>query len=184
MKLLQRRRRPRARTIRPAERYLAAGAAEARRLGHAYVGTEHVLAVLCRDRGSGAVQALARLGVGAEAVESALARWLPQTPGPEKIDPQALAALGIDLDSVRDRLEQTFGAGALEQSRAGCLGISPRLKLALAHAIDETAGGPLDDRHVLLGMLAVTDSVAARVLAALGVFLEDARALLPPGGPR
>jgi ATP-dependent Clp protease ATP-binding subunit ClpA len=35
--------------IRPAERYLAAGAEEARRLGHRYVGTEHVLLSLTSD---------------------------------------------------------------------------------------------------------------------------------------
>src|SRR5215211_6495211 len=44
MRLLQRGRRgPRAKTIAPAEPYLLAGADEARRLGHDYVGTEHVL---------------------------------------------------------------------------------------------------------------------------------------------
>lgn len=50
MRLLQRSRRgPRAKTIRPAERYLLAGTDEARRLGHNYVGTEHMLAVLVRN---------------------------------------------------------------------------------------------------------------------------------------
>jgi hypothetical protein len=39
MRLLQRRRMPRSKTIRPAESYLAAGAAEARRLGHNYISS-------------------------------------------------------------------------------------------------------------------------------------------------
>src|SRR5215211_4580117 len=46
MRLLRRRRRIpclQGKSTRPAEPYLAAGAAEARRLGHNYVGTEHVL---------------------------------------------------------------------------------------------------------------------------------------------
>ena len=56
MKLLHRRRPgPRAKTARPAaEPYVAAGAAEARRLGHNYVGTEHVLSVLLRNPDGGA----------------------------------------------------------------------------------------------------------------------------------
>lgn len=104
---------------------------------------------------------------------AALACWLPTKAHPENIDPQALAALGMDLEAVRDRLEETFGPGALERSRSSCLGICPRLKLALARALDEAAGRPLDDAHVLLGILGVPDSVAARVLAGLDVSAED-----------
>ena len=78
MRLLQRNRRmPRAKTIRPAERYLASGAEEARRLGHSYIGTEHILSVVVCDADSGATRLLARLGVGSAAVEHALACWLP-----------------------------------------------------------------------------------------------------------
>jgi ATP-dependent Clp protease ATP-binding subunit ClpA len=176
MSLLQRSRRPRAKTIEPAERYLAAGAAEARRLGHNYVGTEHVLAVLIRDPESSAVRVLAERGVSVGAVEAALAGWLSARDDPARIDPEALAALGIDFDAVRDRLEQIFGPGALERSRSSCLGICPRLKLALAYALDHAAERVLDDTHVVLGMLSVPDSVAARVLAEVGVTFEAVRA--------
>ncbi len=166
---------PRAKTARPeAEPYLAAGAAEARRLGHNYVGTEHVLLVLIRNPDGGATAVLRQRGVSAEAVEEALAGWLG-TLRP-KIDPDALAALGIDFEIVRERLEATFGPGALEQTRAGCLGICPRLKMALAYALDHADGKPLADEHILLGMLSVPDSVAARVLAELGVSPTAAQA--------
>jgi hypothetical protein len=50
---------------------------------------------------------------------------------------------------VRARLEETFGAGALERTQS-CLGICPRLKLALAYALDFAAERPLGDEHVLL----------------------------------
>jgi len=89
--------------------------------------------------------------------------------------------LGVDFETVRERQEQTFGRGALERTRSGCLGICPRLKLALAYALDQAADAPLGDEHVLLGMLSVPDSVAARVLAELGVTLDDARARLDAG---
>src|SRR5215212_10185985 len=127
MRLLQRGRRgPRAKTIGPAEPYLLAGADEARRLGHDYVGTEHVLGVLIRKRGGGAMRLCSRLGLSAEAVEAALSCWLVDATPAAKIDPQALAELGIDLEAVRARLEQTFGRGALERTGAACLGICPR----------------------------------------------------------
>lgn len=178
MRLLHRRRPgPRATTARPAaEPYLAAGAAEARRLGHDYVGTEHVLLVLTRNPDGGATAVLRQLGVSADAVDEGLAGWLG-TSRP-KIDPDALAALGIDFEAVRERLEATFGPGALEQTRAGCLGIRPRLKMALAYALDHADQRPLADEHILLGMLSVPDCVAARVLAKLGVSLMAAQAAL------
>jgi len=169
---------PRARTIRPAEKHLAAGANLARRLGHNYIGTEHVLSVLIRDPDGAAARLLAQLGVSADAAEAALACWLPDGTPAARIDARALAELGIDFEAVRVRLEQTFGPGALERTRSGCLGICPRLKLALAYALDRSAGRPLRDEQVLLGMLTVPDSVAARVLDGLGVSLQAAEAIV------
>jgi hypothetical protein len=48
--------------------------------------------------------------------------------------------------------------------------------MALAYALDHAGGKPLADEHILLGMLSVPDSVAARVLAKLGVSLTAAQA--------
>jgi ATP-dependent Clp protease ATP-binding subunit ClpA len=179
MRLLHRRRsrcsEPRTKTIRPAEPYLSLGAAEARRLGHHYVGTEHVLLVLVRDREGGARTVLQRLGVTADAVDKALSPCVGG--GAPKIDPDALASLGIDFDAVRGRLEETFGPGALERVPA-CLGIAPRLKQAFAYALDHANGQPLADEHVLLGTLSVPDSLAAHVLGELGVSLQAAEAIV------
>src|SRR5436190_5704147 len=144
VRLLQRGpRRPRAKTIRPAERYLLAGTDEARRLGHNYVGTEHLLSVLVRDPAAAATRLLADLGVTTDAVERALAAWLKDTTAPPTIDPNALATLGIDFEEVRERLEQTFGPGALERTRSGCIGVCPRLKRALAYSLDHASEGSL-----------------------------------------
>jgi ATP-dependent Clp protease ATP-binding subunit ClpA len=179
MRLLRRRAGPRARTARPAaEPYLAAGAELARRLGHQHVGTEHVLSVLLGDPEGDATRLLAQLAISADAVDAALACWLADGTPTARIDPQALAELGIDFEAVRERLERTFGPGALERTRSGCLGICPRLKMALTYALDHAAGRPLGDEHVLLGMLNVPDSVAARVLGGLGVSLQAAEAMV------
>lgn len=159
--LLRRRPGPRAKAARPAEPYLAAGAEQARRLGHSYVGTEHVLLALIHDPDGGVTALLRQLGVSTDTVEERLARWLSASR--RKIDPEALAALGIDLETVRERLEQTFGPGALERTPT-CLRTCPRLKMALAYAVDQADGHPITDEHILLGMLSVPDCVAARIL--------------------
>jgi ATP-dependent Clp protease ATP-binding subunit ClpA len=162
MRLLPRRRPgPRAKTARPAEPYLAAGAEQARRFGHSYVGTEHVLLALIRNPDGGATALLRQLGVSTDTVEERLARWLGTSK--PRIDPEALAALGIDLETVREAWNKPSGRGALERTPA-CLGICPRLKLALAYAVDHADEDPVTDQHILLGMLSVPDCVAARVL--------------------
>ncbi|MGH3011189.1 MAG: Clp protease N-terminal domain-containing protein [Gaiellaceae bacterium] len=174
---------PRLTTIRPAERYLAAGIEEARHLGHSYVGTEHVLLALTREPEGAAARILHRFGVSHETIRTSafLARvWAPE------IDRDALAALGIDLETVRERLEEAFGPGALEQTRAGMLEpggariqcIAPRLKMALAYAVDRAGGQPVQDEHILLGMLSVPDSLGAHVLTEHGVSLEDVQAVV------
>jgi len=178
MRLPRRRRcsEPRTKTIRPAEPYLLAGAEEARRLGHNYVGTEHLLLVLLGTPDGGATRVLEQLGVSAEAVEEAL--WPCVAASAPRIDPDALATLGIDFEAVQERLEATFGPGALEQTRAGCLGVAPRAKMALAHALDHADGQPLGDEHILLGMLSVPDSLATHVLGKVGVSLKAAEAIV------
>lgn len=78
---------------------------------------------------------------------------------------------------MRERLEETFGHGALEQqtrdgmlepTSSGIQCIAPRLKQALAHAVDRAGDQPVHDEHALLGMLGVPDSLAARALGELG----------------
>jgi ATP-dependent Clp protease ATP-binding subunit ClpA len=180
MRLLRRQRAaPRAKTGRPAERYLAAGADEARRLGHRSVGTEHVLLALTRDPAGEASRILRQLDVShGDIAESPCLAGTPT----RRIDPDALAALGIDLESVRERLDETFGPDALEQTRTGCLGIMPRLKMALAYAVDYAAEGPVQDEHVLLGLLSVHESLAAHVLSELGVTLPKVEAIVARRG--
>ena len=183
MRLLRRPMRSQTKAFRPAERYLRAGADEARRLGHGYVGTEHVLLALTRDPQGGATRVLGRFGVIYGDIRSSdclAAVWAP------RIDPDALATLGIDLGAVRERLEERFGHGALEQTGAGMLDpsgagiqcVAPRLKQALADAVDRAGDQPVLDEHVLLGMLSVPDSLAARALAEFGVSFEAAEAIV------
>jgi ATP-dependent Clp protease ATP-binding subunit ClpA len=154
-----------------ADRYFRLGAEHARRLGQAYVGSEHVLLGLASDPAGVAAFVLGRLGVTSQQIEAEIRRD-PGVPPPVAIDPQALATLGIDLNSVRARVDEQFGEGALESTRRGCWPVEPSLKRALAHARDAAGRQPLGDEHILAGLVAVKDSRAARVLRQLGVVEE------------
>ncbi|MGN6379584.1 MAG: Clp protease N-terminal domain-containing protein [Gaiellales bacterium] len=160
-------RRGRTPSLRPAIRYVTLGAEQARRHGSGFVGTHHILLGMLRNPNAETERILRRLDVEPEAVEARLREMIG--PGSPAIDADALATLGIDFDAVRQRLDASFGAGALERTSAGCLGIDPRAKMALAMASEHAQGRSVHDRDVLLGMLGVPDSPAASVLAEHGI---------------
>ena len=90
---------------------------QARRLGHGFIGGEHLLYGLAS--GDGEVGAVLReRGVTPERVEAEFVRLI----GPENtasgslfdtLDRDALTTIGIDLDTVRERIEAAFGPAAL-----------------------------------------------------------------------
>jgi ATP-dependent Clp protease ATP-binding subunit ClpA len=103
------------------------------------------------------------------------------------LDADALAALGIDLTAVRERAEEVFGEGALEDA-----GRSPShipfaadakkaLRLALREAI-RLQQRTIDGRHLVLGMLRA-DCPARDALLAAGVDTVSLRTALESGGP-
>jgi ATP-dependent Clp protease ATP-binding subunit ClpA len=89
--------------------------ADARRLGHNYIGCEHLLlAVAAAAEPASAV--LRDQGVTPERIEATILRTAGRGPGTGPlggIDRQALASIGIDLDAVQTRIEAAFGPGAL-----------------------------------------------------------------------
>jgi len=100
----------------------------ARRLGHGYIGCEHLL-LAAASTGEPASAVLRKHGVTPQAVETQIVRLigLGQAASlPGSLDREALAAIGIDLDVVRARIEAAFGPGALTrvppagQRRRGC----------------------------------------------------------------
>ena len=186
MRLLARLRRPDpSPRARKAERFLAAGIAQSRSFGHAYVGTEHVLLALAEDSSTPVAEVLARLGVRGDVVRHDIERVVGRSadPGPGSIDADALATIGIDLDEVISRMEQNFGPGAFEAARWGALEgagrgswcIAPRLKKALELAVREAGDGPVRAEHVLVSLASVEDCIAARILAEHGVTLGAVR---------
>jgi ATP-dependent Clp protease ATP-binding subunit ClpA len=189
MRLLRRARGRRdAPRTRRAEPFLAAGTQQSRTFGHDYVGTEHVLLALTEDPNSPAAQALERLGLTGDVVRRDIERVIGPCIDPRRraIDPDALSTLGIDLDEITRRTEETFGAGALDSARSdafdrtggACRCIAPRLKTALELAASEAGEGPVRPEHMLVSLAAVEDSIAARILGAHGITLTALREAL------
>jgi ATP-dependent Clp protease ATP-binding subunit ClpA len=90
---------------------------EARALRHNYLGTEHVLLGLFEHGQDPATRVLERLRVDHDAVRDAVREIIGMGPLVEP-DQSALEAIGIDLQEVRRRIEEAFGPGALERTRA------------------------------------------------------------------
>lgn len=100
----------------------------ARRLGHTYIGCEHLLlAVVSTDQPASAV--LREHGVTPEHVEREIVRQVGLGAGSRlfgTLNRDALASIGIDLDAVRARIEESFGPEALTRAdRAVHLGAGP-----------------------------------------------------------
>jgi ATP-dependent Clp protease ATP-binding subunit ClpA len=90
----------------------------ARRLGHHYIGCEHLLlAVVGIDQPAGDV--MREHGVTPDHVEQQIVRRVGLGTGADlfaDLDRDALAAIGIDLDAVRARIEARFGVDALDHA--------------------------------------------------------------------
>jgi ATP-dependent Clp protease ATP-binding subunit ClpA len=86
--------------------------ANARRLGHNWIGCEHLLmAAATADDPVGAV--LRDHGVTRERIEATMLSTIGPVRG---LDKEALASIGIDLDAVRARVEAAFGPDALTRA--------------------------------------------------------------------
>ena len=92
---------------------------DARRLGHNYIGCEHLL-LAATETGEPAGVVLRDQGVTPERVEAEILRTIGRgSAGADPLrglDREALAAIGIDLDVVRARIEAAFGPDALDRA--------------------------------------------------------------------
>ena len=174
---------------------------QARRLGHGFIGGEHLLyGLACADGEVGAV--LRDRGVTPERVESEFVRLIGSAHSShdggngdlfDSLDRDALSTIGIDLDIVRERVEAVFGPGALtadapESHRwhhrrrrhgSGHLPVTRRAKKCLAHSLHEARAahtGHLGAEHIALALLAMDEGLPPRILSAIGASAPDLRA--------
>ena len=153
---------------------------EAEALGHDRIGSEHLLLGLAGDRGI-AADVLGSLGADHAALRAAV-RSAPRN----GLDADALAAIGIDLDEVRRRAEESFGPGALAGGRAcrrgahrGQRPFTPRAKRTLERSVREASAlraGHLGPEHILLGLAGEHASGAAAALRRCGTSPNAVRA--------
>ncbi len=159
----------------------------ARRLGHGYLGCEHLLlAVASSDQPAGKI--LRDAGVTPSAVEAVMLRLVGGPPG--ALDRDALAAIGIDLDVIRAKVEPIFGPNALIprarpsrrrwRRRRSCdagpnyshLPFTPRAKKCLQLSLREASelhSSHIGVEHLALALTATTDGLAPQILSAIGV---------------
>jgi len=124
---------------------LALARKEADRLNHQFLGTEHLLL------------GLIKLGQG--------------------VAVNVLAKLGLDLESVRHEVERQVGTGP-DEKMIGNIPYTPRVKKVITLAQKEACRlnhTYVGTEHLLLGLLREGDGVAAKVLRALEVDLEQTR---------
>lgn len=155
----------------------------AQRLGHRHVGTEHLLLALL-DPGNGVPAALlGEAGLTNDGVEAEIERLLGASQLLSEADAAALERIGIDIQAVRAKLEESFGPGALEPevppTRFGLFRrkvsggpFTPRskkvLELALREAIRLKHNG-IGSEHILLGLLREGEGLAMKIIADAGI---------------
>jgi len=154
---------------------------EANQLRHRYVGTEHILlALLSRDAGPVHL-VLREAGLDAPRVRTDIERLLGTSSilGPD--DAAALRTIGIDLDAVLARIEDSFGpdavAGPLPKEGRGA-GFTRRAKKVLELSLREAVRlrhKHIGAEHILLGLIREGDGLAARVIFDAGIDPDDLR---------
>jgi ATP-dependent Clp protease ATP-binding subunit ClpA len=158
---------------------------EAHQLHNGFIGCEHLLLALSGGQGTPAAGALAAFGLDTAALRERVAGLAG--PGDQALDADALASLGIDLDTVRRATEASFGRGALDGGSnqrgrsgnwSGRIPFTPRAKKTLELAL--RAAVKCNDKeittgHLLLGLIGQEDNAALRILGEAGVEADALR---------
>jgi len=160
------------RFTRAARDTVTAAQREARDLHHLRIGTEHLLLGLLDQSTSPVAAVLVAHGLTRAAVVEAIVAHV----GGTDLDADALTTLGIDLDAVRDRVEATFGTGALDgRPRSGTKGhipFTPRAKKVIELSLREAMAlkqKTITDGHIALGLLREGQGLAMKIIADRGV---------------
>jgi ATP-dependent Clp protease ATP-binding subunit ClpA len=164
-------------------------------LGHHYIGTEHLLLALLSPRAGISHTVLTDAGLTADRVRGDIQATLADDRSLDRADAEALETIGIDLNAVRAKIEESFGPGALTPV--------PRTKRGLFHRRAETppCQGPfvpftarskkvlelslreavnlrhnhIGTEHILLGLIREGEGLAAKIICDAGINLDDLR---------
>lgn len=176
-----------------ARRVVVVAQEEARALGHPMIGTEHLLLGLLRAQDGVAARVLTSVGLREADVRDEITRRVGAGQHGRTAQAEALRVIGIDLDAVREQVENSFGPGALDRplrgrrrSRRGrrCTAFpghvpfSRRAKKVLELSLREALGlrhGYIGTEHILLALLREGAGVGARVLVDRQLRLDELR---------
>ncbi|WP_062346737.1 Clp protease N-terminal domain-containing protein [Herbidospora yilanensis] len=165
-----------------ARRVVSAAQVEARRLNHPRIGTEHLLLAMLQDPESLAARVLTGLDHGG--AEARLRDILNQPGGRRghELDAELLSTIGIDLDAIREKVEEAFGPGALDREpvrdhrgllRSGRhIPFGPRAKKTLELSLREAIAlkhKAITDGHVLLGVIREGGGLAMQIITEAGI---------------
>lgn len=92
----------------------------------------------------------------------------------EGVAAQALEAMGISLESVREQVEEIIGQGT--EAPSGHIPFTPRAKKVLEYSLREAlqlGHNYIGTEHILLGLIREGDGVAAQVFTNLGADLPS-----------
>jgi ATP-dependent Clp protease ATP-binding subunit ClpC len=155
-----------------AKRSITLSQDEAVTLGHDYIGTEHILLGLVRVRQGLAGEILSEQGVTADQVRAETLRLLEAagvSANGGREATEALAAIGIDVEEIRRRADDTFGPGRFRFPRPAFTMRAKRvLELTLRESM-ELGHDEIGTEHLLLGLLAEGEGVGVAALGAVGV---------------
>jgi ATP-dependent Clp protease ATP-binding subunit ClpA len=151
---------------------------EAGRAGQDKIRSEHVLLGLLAEPGN-AADALTAAGLTLTDLRARVARGHETPVG---LDADALASLGIDLDTVRRATDAAFGPGALDRAR-----VPGRKRLPIADDAKQTLVGALRQAerlgqrqitsgHMLIAIIDQPRNGALRLLADAGADVSALRA--------
>jgi ATP-dependent Clp protease ATP-binding subunit ClpA len=177
-----------------AKRVVSLAQREAMSLGHDHIGTEHLLLGMVNTEdglGGTASEVLTGFGVTLPVARDEAVRILTEsgrTGTGGASDTAALAAIGIDLDEIRRRADETFGPGRFQFPKPPfTLQAKQALKYALSEAL-HLGHKFIGTEHLLLGILRDSEGVAVTVLGTLGVDAAEVRkavlARIPEGTER
>ena len=178
-----------------------APSAEARSLGHGWIGTEHLLLAVAGRRGSPGVSAALRAARARRRPRCAR-RCVAERRGRRRRRRRRLRDLGIDLDAVRQRVEERFGAGCAGRAARRSAPRAPAaraarppvpcgapsrahprspatakkvLELALREALAQRSRRDPDRRTCVLGLMRERGAGRLRVVTRLGGPPDDVR---------
>ncbi len=148
-----------------------------------HIGTEHLLLALATTPGI-ANDVLTGAGVEAARVRQDMETFY-------RGDAEALEAIGIDLDAVRAKIEETFGPGALDfdpppakkswfRRTVNHTPFTPRAKKVLELSLREAIAlkhNYIGTEHILLGFLREGAGLGAKILTDQGFDLRQLREL-------